>query len=162
MSRNRKRQSLDLEQQLREARPEPGRDFLHSLVREVRERRPSRPSFRLAFAGGLTVTLLVALSAIGGIGYAANAPATAVKAVVHAVSGNSGTRVIQDSPACDEYVTKANSGRGNLSETDSGAGSTDSDTLINPHLGNTALGPGDFPTDDCDPGNSGAHNRGGD
>jgi hypothetical protein len=153
---------LDLEQQLREARPEPGRDFLHSLVREVRERRHSRPSFRLAFAGGLTVTLLVALSAIGGIGYAANAPATAVKAVVHAVSGNSGTRVIQDSPACDEYVTKANSGRGNLSETDSGAGSTDSDTLINPHLGNTALGPGDFPTDDCDPGNSGAHNRGGD
>jgi hypothetical protein len=162
VSRNRKRQSLDLEQQLRKARPEPGRDFLHSLVSEVRERRHSRPSFRLAFAGGLTVTLLVALSAIGGIGYAANAPAKAVKAVVHAVSGNSGTTVIQDSPACDEYVTKANSGRGNLSETDSGAGSTDSDTLINPHLGNTALGPGDFPTDDCDPGNSGSHNRGGD
>ena len=162
MSRNRKRQSLDLEQQLREARPEPGRDFLHSLVSKVRERRHSRPSFRLAFAGGLTVTLFVALSAVGAIGYAAAAPAKAVKAVVSAVSGDNGTTLIQQSPACDQYVTKANSGRGNLSETNSGPRSTDSDTLINPHLGNTALGPGDFPTDDCDPGNSGAHNRGGD
>jgi hypothetical protein len=162
VSRDRKRQSFDLEQQLREARPEPGRDFLHSLVSKVRERRHSRPSFRLAFAGGLTVTLFVALSAVGGIGYAATAPATAVKAVVSAVSGDNGTTLIQQSPACDQYVTKANSGRGNLSETNSGPRSTDSDTLINPHLGNTALGPGDFPTDDCDPGNSGAHNRGGD
>jgi hypothetical protein len=162
LSRNRKRQSFDLEQQLREVRPEPGRDFLHSLVSEVRERRHSRPSFRLAFAGGLTVTLFVALSAVGAIGYAAAAPAKAVKAVVSAVSGDNGTTLIQQSPACDQYVTKANSGRGNLSETNSGPGSTDSDTLINPHLGNTALGPGDFPTDDCDPGNSGAHNRGGD
>ena len=162
MSRDRKRQSFDLEQQLREARPEPGRDFLHSLVSKVRERRHSRPSFRLAFAGGLTVTLFVALSAVGAIGYAAAAPAKAVKAVVSAVSGDNGTTLIQQSPACDQYVTKANSGRGNLSETNSGPRSTDSDTLINPHLGNTALGPGDFPTDDCDPGNSGAHNRGGD
>jgi hypothetical protein len=162
VSRNRKRESFDLEQQLREARPEPGRDFLQSLVSDLRERRHSRPSFRLAFAGGLTATLFVALSAMGGIGYAANAPAKAVKAVVSAVSGNDGTTLIQQSPACDEYVTQANSGRGNLSETSSGSGSTDSDTLINPHLGNTALGPGDFPTDDCDPGNSGAVNRGGD
>jgi len=162
VSRNRKRQSLDLEQQLREARPEPGRDFLHSLVSELRERRHSRQSFRLALAGGLTVMLFVALAAMGGIGYAAAAPAKAVKAVVSAVSGDDGTTLIQQSPACDQYVTKANAGRGNLSETGSGQRSTDSDTLINPHLGNTALGPGDFPTDDCDPGNSGAHNRGGD
>ena len=162
MSRNRKRQSFDLERQLREARPQPGRDFLHALASEVRERRHSRPSFRLAFAGGLTVTLLVALSAVGGIGYAAAAPAKAVKAVVSAVSSDNGTTLIQQSPACDEYVVHANSGRGNLSETESGSGSTDSATLINPHVGDTALGPGDIPTDDCDPGNSGAHNRGGD
>jgi hypothetical protein len=106
--------------------------------------------------------LFVALSALGGIGYAAAAPAKAVRAVVSAVSGHDGTTVIQDSPACEEYVTKANSGRGNLSEMESGPGSTDSNTLVNPHVGNTALGPGDIPTDDCDPGNSGAHNRGGD
>lgn len=162
MSRQRRRESFDLEQQLRDARPEPGRDFVQSLVSEVRARRHSRPSFRLAFAGGLTATLFVALSAVGGIGYAAAAPAKAVKAVFSAVSGDNGTTLIQQSPACDQYVAHANSGRGNLSETSSGPRSTDSDTLINPHLGNTALGPGDFPTDDCDPGNSGAHNRGGD
>lgn len=162
MSRNRKRRSFDLERELRAARPEPGRDFLHTLASEVRERGHSRRSFRLAFAVGLTAALLVALSAVGGIGYAAAAPAHAVKAVVSAVKGDDGVTLIQQSPACVQYVTHANSGRGNLSETASGSGSTDSDTLINPHLGNTALGPGEFPTDDCDPGNSGAHNRGGD
>jgi hypothetical protein len=162
VSRNRKRESFDLERQLREARPTPGRDFLHALVAEVSERRHSPRSFRLAFAVGLTMALLVALSAVGGIGYAAAAPAKAVKAVVSAVSRDNGPTVIQDSPACVQYAEHANSGRGNLSETESGSGSTDSDTLINPHVGNTALGPGDFPTDDCDPGNSGAHNRGGD
>jgi hypothetical protein len=162
VTQHRKREGFDLERQLRDARPEPGRDFVHSLLSEIRERRHSRPSFRLAFAGGLTVTLFAALAAVGGIGYAAAAPAEAVQAVVSAVAGDSGTTLIQQSPACDQYVTKANSGRGNLSETSSGPGSTDSSTLINPHLGNTALGPGDYPTDDCDPGNSGAHNRGGD
>jgi hypothetical protein len=162
VSRNRKRKGFDLEQQLVEARPEPGRDFLHTLVSEVRERRHSRRSFRLAFAGALTVVLLVALSALGGIGYAAAAPAKAVKAVVSAVSHDNGPTVIQDSPACVQYAEHANAGRGNLSETESGSGSTDSDTLINPHVGDTALGPGDIPSDDCDPGNSGAHNRGGD
>jgi hypothetical protein len=162
MSKHRRRESFDLERQLREARPAPGREFMQSLVSEVRERRHSRQSFRLAFAGGLTVMLFVALAAVGGIGYAAAAPAKAVHAVVSAVSGNDGTTLIEQSPACDQYATNANSGRGNLSETESGPRSTDSDTLINPHLGNTALGPGDYPTDDCDPGNSGAHNRGGD
>jgi hypothetical protein len=100
--------------------------------------------------------MLSAVAAMGGIGQAA----AAVKAVVSTVSGSSGPSVVTNSPANDQY--KCNSGRGNLSETDSGPRSTDSDTLINPHLGNTALGPGDFPTDDCDPGNSGPHNRGGD
>jgi hypothetical protein len=158
----RKRESFDLERQLRAARPQPGRDFLQSVMSEVRGRRQSPQSFRLAFAGGLTVMLFAALAAVGGIGYAAAAPAQAVKAVVAAVSNDNGPTLIQQSPACDQYVAKANSGRGNLSETSSGPRSTDSSTLINPHLGNTALGPGDFPTDDCDPGNSGAVNRGGD
>jgi hypothetical protein len=101
--------------------------------------------------------MLGAVAAMGGVGQAA----AAVTAVVSTVTGG-GPTVIQQSPACDQYGVKANSGRGNLSETASGPRSTDSETLINPHLGNTALGPGDFPTDDCDPGNSGAVNRGGD
>jgi hypothetical protein len=162
VNRDRKREGFDLERQLHDARPEPGQDFVHTLVNEIRERRHTRPSFRLAFAGSLTVMLFAALAAVGGIGYAAAAPAEAVEAVGSAVKSDSGTTLIQQSPACDQYVAHANSGRGNLSETESGPRSTDSSTLINPHLGDTALGPGDFPTDDCDPGNSGAHNRGGD
>jgi hypothetical protein len=99
--------------------------------------------------------MLGAVAATGGIGQAA----AAMKSVVSTVSGG-GASVVNNSPAHDQY--KCNSGRGNLSETESGTRQTDSDTLINPHLGNTALGPGDFPTDDCDPGNSGGQNRGGD
>jgi hypothetical protein len=156
------RKAFDLERELRGARPEPRPHFVESLVTEMRGRARSRSSLRLAFAGGLSVMLFTALAAVGGIGYAAAAPAKAVSAVVSAVSSDSSATLIQQSPACDQYVAKANSGRGNLSETSSGPRSTDSATLINPHLGNTALGPGDYPTDDCDPGNSGAHNRGGD
>lgn len=156
------RSGLDLERALRNARPEPRPRFVESLVTEIRGRRRSRSSFRLAFAGGLTVMLVAALAAVGGIGTAAAAPANAVQAVVDAISGDDGVTVIQQSPACDQYVARSNSGRGNLSETESGPRSLDSDTLINPHLGDTALGPGDFPTDDCDPGESGPVNRGGD
>jgi hypothetical protein len=149
---------VDLEGELRRNRPEPRRDFVHALTSEIRGRRAQRSSLRLAFVGGLTVVMLAAVASTGGMAQAA----LAVKAVVSTVTGNDSVTVIQQSPACDQYGVKANSGRGNLSETESGPRSTDSDTLINPHLGNTHLGPGDFPTDDCDPGNSGAHNRGGD
>lgn len=48
-----------------------------------------------------------------------------------------------------------NSGRGNGPE-----GNDNSSTYINPHAG--GRGPGPYPTDDCDPGNSGGKNRGGD
>jgi hypothetical protein len=152
---------VDLESELRKNRPEPRRDFVHALssgIRGVPERRGSRGSLRLAFVGGLTVVMLAAVGSMGGIAQAASA----VKAVVSTVTGTGNVTVINNSPAYDQYGVKCNSGRGNLSETESGPRSTDSDTLINPHLGNTALGPGDFPTDDCDPGNSGPQNRGGD
>ncbi|HEU0072953.1 MAG TPA: hypothetical protein VFS30_03010 [Dehalococcoidia bacterium] len=46
-----------------------------------------------------------------------------------------------------------NSGRGNYSE-------GDNSLLVSPHHGGT--GPGTVGTVDCDPGNSGIHNRGGD
>jgi len=58
------------------------------------------------------------------------------------------------------HQPKSNSGRGNLSETGTGTRQSNSSTLKNPHQGET--GPGDHPTDDYDPGNSGSHNRGGD
>ena len=148
----------DLERELRRNRPEPRRDFVRALTSEIRGGPVRRSSLRLAFVGGLTVVMLAAVASMGGIAQAASA----VKAVVSTVTGTDSVTVIQHSPAYDQYGVKCNSGRGNLSETESGPRSTDSDTLINPHLGNTALGPGDFPTDDCDPGNSGPQNRGGD
>ena len=152
----RNRKGFDVESELRANRPEPRQEFVHALATQIRGRHRSRGSLRLAFAGGLTTVLLAALAAAGGIGQAA----AAVKAVVSTVSRGDGVTVIQQSPACDQYVAHANSGRGNLSETASGTRQTDSATLINPHTGGT--GPGPFPTDDCDPGNSGAVNRGGD
>jgi hypothetical protein len=151
------RKGVDVETELRKSRPEPRQDFVYALTSEIRGHRGRRGSLRLVFVGGLTALMLAAVASTGGIAKAASA----VQAVVTTVTGNSAT-VIQHSPANDQYGVKCNSGRGNLSETESGPRSTDSDTLINPHLGNTALGPGDFPTDDCDPGNSGPQNRGGD
>jgi hypothetical protein len=145
---------LDLERELRRSRPQPSWDFIRALTLELGGRHGRRGSWRLAFVAGLTVVMLGAIASMGGIGKAA----TAVKSVVNTVSGGGGVTVIHRSPAHDQY--HCNSGRGNLSETDSGTGQTDSSTLVNPHTGGT--GPGTSPTDDCDPGNSGAHNRGGD
>jgi hypothetical protein len=152
----RNREGFNLEEELRANRPEPRQAFVKGLVTEIRGRQRPRASIRLAFVGALTVVMVSALAAVGGVGYAAAAPAEAVQAVVSLVSG--GVSVVHNSPASDQY--KCNSGRGNLSETSSGTRQTDSSTLVNPHTGET--GPGPFPTDDCDPGNSGAVNRGGD
>jgi hypothetical protein len=152
----RRDKGFDLENELRRNRPEPKREFVRALTAEMRRHERPRGSLRLAFAGALTIVMLGALAAFGGIGYAANAPQTAVHAVASLVS--SGMSVVNNSPASDQY--KCNSGRGNLSETSSGTRQTDSSTLVNPHTGGT--GPGPYPTDDCDPGNSGPQNRGGD
>jgi hypothetical protein len=65
--------SFDLEGELRADRPRPRPDFLSSLATEIRgERRQSRSSsFRIAFAAGLSALILVAMAALGGLGYAA-------------------------------------------------------------------------------------------
>ena len=65
----------DLERELRAARPEPRAEFLASVAARVHEATPApRTSvFRVAFAGALTLVMLVALAAVGGVSYAANA-----------------------------------------------------------------------------------------
>ena len=117
---------------------------------------------RTAVAVVLTAALVATLAAVGAIGYAANASTHAAKAVDAAVKTHHVRRIAHGSPAQDQYAQKqhCNSGRGNWSETSSGSRSHDSKTLIDPHNGGT--GPGSTPTDDCDPGNSGPHNHGGD
>lgn len=108
---------------------------------------------------GFTMVLLVALALVGGLGAAASSSGKAAKSVARA-SAKEGPKNAVNTPAQDQYKPKCNSGRGNLSETGNGSRSTDSSTLINPHTG--GQGPGSAPTDDCDPGNSGSHNSGGD
>ena len=154
-----RRSGHDLEHALRKHRPVPGQAFVEALATRMLGESRRRP-VRLALAAGLSTVLLVGLAAFGGIGDAAAAPAKVMQAVVQVVVGQDDVNIIEQSPACDQYGVHPNSGRGNLSETENGNRQTDSDTLINPHTGGT--GPGSFPTDDCDPGNSGAVNRGGD
>jgi hypothetical protein len=73
--------------------------------------------------------------------------AAAAATVALAKPGNATT------PTSAEDQYGCNSGRGNGSE-------GNSSQLIDPHAGQT--GPGVIPTVDCDPGNSGGVNRGGD
>jgi hypothetical protein len=158
-----RRDGLDLELELRQNRPEPPADFLRLLTDDVRGRHPAGPgSLRLTVALAGTLGLLLSLASVGGLGYAASGPKEAAKAVERLVTpeSNKPVRTVKQSPASHQYRVKCNSGRGNLSETENGTRQTDSETLKNPHTG--ARGPGKFPTDDCDPGNSGPQNRGGD
>ena len=86
----------DIEKQLRKARPEPRGEFVASLSTRVRdEARPRRyGAFRLAFAGGLTVVMLVALAAVGGVSYAAEAFVGAAEVLEKAVSPSSAREAI--------------------------------------------------------------------
>ena len=118
-----------------------------------------------AFAATLTATFVAVLAASGGIGYAASGSKAAIKVVKRAVGAPkkhaSELPVVRNSSAMNQYKVKCNSGRGNWSEYPPNTRDrTRSRTLVDPHAGER--GPGPYPTDDCDPGNSGAKNRGGD
>ena len=126
--------------------------------------RPRRPR-AVAAAAGLTIGLAAAVAGVGGVGYAAAAPKAALDVVVRAFGPSkaslNGMPIATRSAARDQYGGKCNSGRGNGSEyPPETRNTTRSRTLVNPHEGER--GPGPYPTDDCDPGNSGAKNRGGD
>jgi hypothetical protein len=90
-----KRRSDDLERTLRAARQEPRAEFVSALTDRVGETRPRRgAAFRLAFAGGLTVVMLVALAAVGGVSYAANAAVGAARTVQKVVTPLSAEQAI--------------------------------------------------------------------
>ena len=77
-----------LERELRSQRPEPRHEFLRALETRIdggRYRAPAR-SLRLGLAGALTVAMLVALAAFGGLGYAATGVTHAVTAATHVVA----------------------------------------------------------------------------
>jgi hypothetical protein len=70
-----------LERHLRRNAPQPRAELTESVLRAIGSRRRTRPALRVAVTGGLTAAMLVALGAVGGIGYAASSAAHAVKAV---------------------------------------------------------------------------------
>ena len=69
-----------LERRLRAERPRPSA----ALMRSLTPRRPARRQF--AFAGALTAALVISLSAVGGVSYAASAVTKAAGAVAKVVT----------------------------------------------------------------------------
>ena len=93
---------LDLEGELREARPEPRPEFLQMLSERVGERRRSYRGVRMALAASVVAILLVAVAAVGGIGYAASAGKHIVK-VASSVANVHSPSIVRKSAAADQY-----------------------------------------------------------
>lgn len=147
-------------QELREGRPAPTDEYAASIVGSVRaSRRSSSAARRLTVAGVLSVVAVMALAATGGMTQATAAPQSVTKIVKKAFvskpAKSAKVNRVSNSAANDQYgeKPKCNSGRGNGSE-------GNASQLVDPHAGGS--GPGVTPTVDCDPGNSGGVNRGGD
>ena len=93
---------LDLEGELRAARPEPRPEFMQMLSERVGERRRSYRGVRMALAASVAAVLLVAVAAVGGIGYAASAGKHIVK-VASSVATVHNPSVVKKSAAADQY-----------------------------------------------------------
>lgn len=150
----------EIGRELRHSRPVPTDEQVASIASTVRgSGRSSSAVRRLGVAAVLSVIAVVALAATGGMTQAAVAPQSVSKIVKKAFVSKPAKSPqlnrVSNSAANDQYddKEKCNSGRGNGSE-------GDDSQLVDPHAGGT--GPGETPTLDCDPGNSGGVNHGGD
>jgi hypothetical protein len=77
-----------LERELRALRREPRPEFVQAVVNRIdgaRSRHPRR-SLRLGLVGALTVSMLAAVAAFGGLGQAASGVSHAVRSAVHIAS----------------------------------------------------------------------------
>jgi hypothetical protein len=102
----RRRRNLEARERLRRARPEPRAEFLEMLADRERARwRARRPRARFAFAGAFSVVVLVALAAVGGLGYAASAVNSASHAVTAVLQPNK-PKVVDQNSASDQYTKK--------------------------------------------------------
>jgi hypothetical protein len=116
-----RRKPADLETELRANRPEPSDDLLHRITGRMNATEAPR-RLRLGFAAALTVAILGALSAVGGMGYAASATSHAVTAVknvvVKAKTPETHLNTVQQSPAQSQY--KPGCGLGDENHTHTG------------------------------------------
>ena len=101
---SRKRQTA-LDAALLARRAEPRPEFVTAIVDRVGASPKAVGSLRLAFAGGLTAALLVALASFGGLGYAA-AGASSLAGSVQRVTGTEQPRTVAESAAQAQYVAR--------------------------------------------------------
>jgi hypothetical protein len=98
-----RKRETGLEAELRASRPEPSREFVHQLEARVRQDRRARAgSFRVAFVASTAVGVLLALSSVGGLGYAATGAGQAVEKAKRIVQVH-GVTQLHKSAARDQY-----------------------------------------------------------
>jgi hypothetical protein len=97
---------LDLEGELRAARPEPRPEFLQMLSERVGERRRSYRGVRMALAASVAAMLLVAVAAVGGIGYASSGLHNVYRTATAVVTPHK-PKVVHKTAAADQYPGQA-------------------------------------------------------
>ncbi len=98
----RKDNDAEIEELLRESRPQAPPEFVRAVVDDItKPRRASPARVRLAFAAGLTLVILAALAGTGGLGYAASGITQAIDGAMNL--GGSGPQVSAKSPSQDQY-----------------------------------------------------------
>lgn len=77
----------DFEKRLRKERPQPRDEFISSLARHISHQPRPRVGFRVVFAAGLTMLLVLAFALTGGVSYAAKSVQDGTTAVTNLVTG---------------------------------------------------------------------------
>ena len=114
---------------LESERPQPSDEFMASMKGRLAAERVTRPrGWRIALAGGLTASLVLAFALTGGVGYAASAVKDSTKAVT--------TLVVGSSKAEKAKTADTSAAQGSNASTQSGAQSSSSASTITSAKGN--------------------------
>jgi hypothetical protein len=93
---------FDLEGELRSARPEPRPEFLQMVSERVDARRRSYRGLRVSLAASVVLAMIVAVAAIGGIGYASSGLHNVYKTATAIVKPHA-PKVVHKTAAADQY-----------------------------------------------------------
>jgi hypothetical protein len=100
----RRQEPFDLEAELKDSRPQPSPEFVQQIEARVRAGEHRRAgSLRVAFVGALTALMLLAVSAVGGAGYASSAARDAAVSVKRVVTPKEVVKVLKRSAAQQQY-----------------------------------------------------------